>query len=512
MLSGSIALDDAYNNGGTITVDAYDVVLNLNDSTNDYGQLIDNTTNATIDTAFEVTTTGGASSVFTTALDLSDAGIVNAFDIGTNNIVTSASTISSTELDLLDGGITLDELTDSGTLTATLVDINGGAIDGTAIGASTPSSGAFTTLSSTGITAIGNGTATVAIDSSDWDISTTGALTGISFDANGAGNSISNIDNADLTNSAVTVSAGTGLTGGGLVALGAAITLNSVLGESIENAELAADTIDFTAIADSLTLDAETTIAAASALNLLIGNNVTLTTTGTGSIEASSVAADSVALGTDTTGDYVESLAQGTGITISGASGEGSTPTITATLGTSIANSEIDADTIDFDRIADGLTLDATTTIDLDTNTADFIIDNGTFFVDNAGSVGIGTTAPSATLDVAGTFALGDGSGTGSINTSDWDISTTGVLTGISIDANGAGNSITNIDNADLTNSDVTVNAGTGLTGGGLVSLGGAITLNSVLGDSIANSELDNSSVTVTAGYWTLRGWRGCLG
>ena len=74
------------------------------------------------------------------------------------------------------------------------------------------------------------GPATAAIDSSDWDISTTGALTGISFDANGAGNSITNIDNADLTNSDVTVVAGTGLTGGGLVALGGSITLNTTLG------------------------------------------------------------------------------------------------------------------------------------------------------------------------------------------------------------------------------------------------------------------------------------------
>ena len=43
---------------------------------------------------------------------------------------------------------------------------------------------------------------------------------------------------------------------------------------------------------------------------------------------ANSVAANSVALGTDTTGNYVETLAEGTGIDITGADGEGATKTI----------------------------------------------------------------------------------------------------------------------------------------------------------------------------------------
>lgn len=43
---------------------------------------------------------------------------------------------------------------------------------------------------------------------------------------------------------------------------------------------------------------------------------------------ALTIAADSVALGTDTTGSYVASLTQGTGVTITGGTGEGSTPTI----------------------------------------------------------------------------------------------------------------------------------------------------------------------------------------
>ncbi|MDO8496258.1 MAG: hypothetical protein Q7S43_03250, partial [bacterium] len=58
------------------------------------------------------------------------------------------------------------------------------------IGGTASISGAFT---------FGNNSATGAIDTNDWDISAAGALTGISFDANGSGNSVSNIDSADLT-------------------------------------------------------------------------------------------------------------------------------------------------------------------------------------------------------------------------------------------------------------------------------------------------------------------------
>jgi hypothetical protein len=65
--------------------------------------------------------------------------------------------------------------------------------------------------------------------------------------------------------------------------------------------------------------------------------SITLTgdVTGTGTITnlanvsfATTIAANSVALGTDTTGDYVASLVAGTGVTITNNSGEGATPTI----------------------------------------------------------------------------------------------------------------------------------------------------------------------------------------
>ena len=51
---------------------------------------------------------------------------------------------------------------------------------------------------------------------------------------------------------------------------------------------------------------------------------------------ATTIAANSVAMGTDTTGDYVSSMTAGTGITVGTATGEGSTPVITNTGVTSL--------------------------------------------------------------------------------------------------------------------------------------------------------------------------------
>ncbi|MEZ5902405.1 MAG: hypothetical protein R3D88_03725 [Alphaproteobacteria bacterium] len=73
--------------------------------------------------------------------------------------------------------------------------------------------------------------------------------------------------------------------------------------------------------------------------------------------------------------------------------GEGAIPTIPA-------------DSIDWDDIIDAMTLDATTTIDMDTNVADLNFDSDTFVIDSsANAIGLGTNAPdaSAVLDITST-------------------------------------------------------------------------------------------------------------
>ncbi len=94
------------------------------------------------------------------------------------------------------------------------------------------------------------------------------------------------------------------------------------------NVSVADDALNFTELSDSLVLDAATTITAGSALSLTIGNNATLTTTGTGSIIATDVVCtDCIALGTETSGNFVSTITAGNGITGT-ASSEAATPTI----------------------------------------------------------------------------------------------------------------------------------------------------------------------------------------
>jgi hypothetical protein len=127
------------------------------------------------------------------------------------------------------------------------------------------------------------------------------------------------IPNSSLANSAVTVTAGNGLTDGGSVSLGGSTTLNVGAGTHI------------TVNANDIAVNTTTLIPA-------ISGSILTTVSGDISITAAGVAtigANSVALGTDTTGDYVANITSGAGLT-GGTTGEGSTPTLAVGAGTHI--------------------------------------------------------------------------------------------------------------------------------------------------------------------------------
>ena len=174
----------------------------------------------------------------------------------------------------------------------------------------------FATMSINGVNVIADS----AIDTLTF-ASSSGAGLNITGDA-GADSitfALTSIPNSKLANSAVTVTAGAGLTDGGSVSLGGSTTLNVGAGTHI------------TVNANDIAVNTTTlTPAISGSIFTQVSGDITITAQG-----VASIGANAVALGTDTTGDYVASITSGNGLT-GGTSGEGSTPTLAVGAGTHI--------------------------------------------------------------------------------------------------------------------------------------------------------------------------------
>ena len=133
--------------GGKINTDLDTVDGIFADAGNGTGVGLNIGSGKTLTVAGTLTSTGTAS--FTT-IDV-NGGAIDGSPIGANSASTGAFTTLSTT-----GLATLNSATISGTSTLTTVDINGGAIDGTAIGANSASTVAATTVTATTVTASGN--------------------------------------------------------------------------------------------------------------------------------------------------------------------------------------------------------------------------------------------------------------------------------------------------------------------------------------------------------------------
>jgi hypothetical protein len=132
----------------------------------------------------------------------------------------------------------------------------------------------------------------------------------------GASNTLSNIANSSLTNSDVVI-------GDTSISLGA--TATTITGLS---------SVTSTSFVGALTGNASTATKLATSRTIALTGDVTGSASfdGSGNIEISTTSqANSVELGTDTTGNYVASMTAGVGITVGTATGEGSTPVITNT-------------------------------------------------------------------------------------------------------------------------------------------------------------------------------------
>ena len=181
------------------------------------------------------------------------------------------------------------------------------------------------------------------------------------------------IANAKLANSAITID-------GTSVALGGSITTNNtqLTTENVE--DIVGGMLDGTETGISVSYDdtdgnLDFVIADSDfALTGDVTGSVTQTAKGNVSI-ATTIAANSVALGTDTTGNYIAAVSAGTGVSVSG-SGEGATSTIS--IGQAVGTS----DNVEFGNLvlSGNLTVNGSTVTNSSTNTTieDQLIELGT--------------------------------------------------------------------------------------------------------------------------------------
>ena len=252
---------------------------------------------------------GGVSSITAgdglTGGTITSAGIITV-ETGSAHFVSGArKTISVTDTTGA-SGIDLTYNNGTGVLSGTLVTSSLTVAAGSGLtGGGSVSLGGTTTLTvDTGSAHFVSG-ARKTISVSD----TTGA-SGINLEYNNGTGVLS----GSLVNSSLTVTAGSGLTGGGSVSLGGTTTL----------------TVD----SGSMLPFYSSSIFSRVSGDVLINNS-----TGVATIQP-----DSVALGTDTTGNYVATLGTGTGVTIGSNTGEGSTPTIAVNYG-STSNTAVQGNT-----------------------------------------------------------------------------------------------------------------------------------------------------------------------
>lgn len=180
--------------------------------------------------------------------------------------------------------------------------------------------------------------------------------TGTGVDPYTLGITAGGVTNTMLANSSITVSAGTGLTGGGSVALGGTVTLTNAFGSAIDlnsaevtgilpvaNGGTGASTLSANGLVMGNGTSAVSSVNGTSGQILIAnGSNVPTFTTVTGDVLISStggttIQADSVALGTDTAGNYVAGNTAGTGIAVTGSAGEGWSPTISLDYASTLA-------------------------------------------------------------------------------------------------------------------------------------------------------------------------------
>jgi len=338
----------------------------------------------------------------TNTLDLGTSGVqfkdgffdgtlnADAITVGENGYLS----LADNEIDVSSGDLTLDVagnlIVDAeGDIT---LDANGGDItlkdDGTTFGGISNSSGQTVIKSGS--------TPTTAITFSDANATLAGnATVAGTLDVTGAVNFNNTTASTSNTTGAVIVDGGVGVAGavniGGDVDIDGDLTVTGSSKNITGNLIGDIKSTDGTSVLDSgtdgtnasftgsVTGNATTASAWQTGRDFALTGDVAGSVTGvdgSGNVSiATTIQANSVALGTDTTGNYVSSLVAGTGVTLTNNSGESATPTVA--IGQAVAtNSNVTFNNI---TASGNLTVNGTTTTVNTTNTtvADSLIELG---------------------------------------------------------------------------------------------------------------------------------------
>jgi len=463
----------------------------------------------------------------------------------------------------LGASFTINKALTANVLNSSGVTFTGGTIDGVAIGSTTKSTGAFTSLSANSGLTVSGGSLSLPSNS---------------------------VTNSFLANSSLTVTAGTNLSGGGSVALGSSTTLNIVSNPTFSGLVTGQAGLTISAggasiagginnnaggITNAGAISGATTIATSSTIN---GATISGGTLSGGSLSATAVNGVSVAAGVISSGTWQGSAVApqygGTGIDTSSSTGlaavnsgawsilaigadnqclvtSGGAPTWGScsagggVTGSGTANHLTYWDTSTTIASASLLDLDTTNGrlgIGTATPSNTLTVHNGsagvvfavrntadsatTFSVTDAGAVtgtsldvGSGTVSSglingqtiSSAASFTGTLAIANGLTvtTGGATVLGGGITVTGNstitgtltgLTGLTVASGSVSLPNGSISNAELANSSLTVTAGTNLSGGGSVALGGSTTLNIVNNPTFAGLITGQSGADITGG------------
>ena len=448
-------LDFQGDSGGALSIDLDSETLDIAGGTGIDTSGSGNTLTVAIDST--VTTLTGTQTL--TNKTLTDPVLnnvdLNAGDISSDTVINKSPTI--TLAGDLSGSVQLSNLGDA-TLTATVIS------NSVALGTDTTGNYVQDISAGEGIDVSGSGSETASVTIS-------------AEDATASNKGIASFDSTDFT-----VSSGDVTLNAERVQdiVGAMVSSNTESGLSVTYQD-SDGTLDFDADDFTITLGGDLS-GSATVTNLA---DATLTAT---------IVANSVALGTDTTGNYVSEISAGEGIDISGSGSETATVTITAEDATSSNKGIASFDSTDFTVSSGAVTVNAERIQDIvgamvGSNTESGIT---VTYEDSDGTLDFNVADPVITLsgDVAGSATM--------TNLGDVTISTTIQANSIALGTDTTGNFV----------ADLTAGEGIDVSGGGSENATITVSAEDATDSNKGIASFDSTDFTVTSGDVTLNAER----